>query len=354
MRVGMVSIKTTFVRAAKAVTACLPLSLLERLSGGRACVVLYHAVADRTPAHLKHLLPCRDVASFRRDLDFFLQRFEPISLEQLIDGAARGASLPRNSFHLTCDDGLREAAEVIAPICREKGVPATFLVTTGFLDNRWLWQRHLGSLLLDRVEQTSEERREQLWKEFCPATPSPTAPRWRDLLISHDTELRPRLDALAEALGFGQAAYLRDVRPYFDSADVERLLRDGFTIGAHTDRHPYFPAIAAEQQVCEAVDSLRQLESAFGIVCRTFAFPFGADGVGPEFYKTVQANHPVDLFFGVGTGSVPSADGCLDRIPFDFGADFSTDRVLRRIYVERIQRQLRGEGRMTAAERERT
>jgi len=354
MRVGMVSIKTTIVKAAKAATACLPLSLLERGSGGRVCVVLYHAVADRTPTHLKHLLPCRDVASFRRDLEFFLRRFEPISLEQLIDGVARGASLPRNSFHLTCDDGLREAAEVIAPICREKGIPATFFVTTGFLDNRRLWQRHLGSVLLDRVERTSEDRREQLWRAFCSATSSRTAPRWREFLISHDTELRPRLDTLAEALGFDQASYLRDVRPYFDSSDVARLLRDGFTIGAHSVRHPYFPAIAADQQVCEAVDSLSQLESGFGIVCRTFAFPFGADGVGPEFYKTVQANHPVDLFLGVGAGSVPSADGCLDRIPFDFGADFSTDRVFRRILVERIQRRLRGEGRMTKAERERS
>ena len=350
----MISFKASLVKAARKTTACLPLSLLERGSGGRACVVLYHAVADRPPAHLKHLLPCRDVASFRRDLDFFLERFEPVGLDQLIDGAIRGVSLPRNSLHLTCDDGLREAAEVIAPICREKGVPATFFVTSGFLDNCWLWQRHLGSVLLDLLGQTSEDRREQLWKRFCPADSSPISPRWRDFLISHDTELRPRLDALAEALDFDQAAYLRDVRPYFNSADAARLLRDGFTIGAHSVCHPYFPAIAADRQVCEAVDSLRQLESAFGIVCRTFAFPFGADGVGPEFYKTVRANHPVDLFFGVGTGSVPSADGCLDRIPFDYGAELSADLVFRRVYVERIQRRLRGDGRTTKAERERS
>jgi peptidoglycan/xylan/chitin deacetylase (PgdA/CDA1 family) len=344
----MVSIKTTFVKAARA-TACLPFSLLERGSGGRVCVVLYHAVTDRPPAHLKHLLPCRDVASFRGDLDFLLQRFEPVGLEQLIDAAVGGGSLPRNAFHVTCDDGLREAAEVIAPICREKGVPATFFVTTGFLDNRWLWQRHLGSLLLESLEQTSEARRQQLWKEFGPADSSNVSPRWRNFLISHDTELRPQLDTLAEAVGFDQAAYLRDVRPYFDSDDVARLRQDGFTIGAHTVRHPYFPAIAADRQVCEAVESLRRLESAFGFACRTFAFPFGADGVGSEFYKRVRENHPVDLFFGVGSNSVLSAEGCLDRISFDFGAELSTDRVFRRVYVERIQRRLRGRGRATKA-----
>ena len=43
---------------------------------------------------------------------------------------------------------MREATSVIAPICREKGVPATFFLTTGFLDNRALGDRHLASLLL--------------------------------------------------------------------------------------------------------------------------------------------------------------------------------------------------------------
>lgn len=119
----MVSIKTSVVKAARAATACLPFSLLERGSGGHVCVALYHAVTDRTPAHLKHLLPCRDVASFRRDLDFFLERFEPVGLEQVIDGAIRGVSLPRNSFHLTCDDGLREAAEVIALFAARRESP---------------------------------------------------------------------------------------------------------------------------------------------------------------------------------------------------------------------------------------
>src|SRR5580698_7411282 len=102
----MFSIKTRLVQAAKAGTARLPLPLLQRGSGRRACVVLYHAVADRPAAHLKHLLPCRDVASFRRDLDFLSSRFEPISLAQLIDGVARNGPLPQNGLHLTCDDGL--------------------------------------------------------------------------------------------------------------------------------------------------------------------------------------------------------------------------------------------------------
>jgi peptidoglycan/xylan/chitin deacetylase (PgdA/CDA1 family) len=345
----MVSIRTRFVRAAKAATSRLPLAVLQRGSGRRACVVLYHAVADRPPAHLMHLLPCRGVASFRRDLDFLLRSFVPISMDQLIDGVVRGAALPRNGFHLTCDDGLREAAEVIAPICREKGVPATFFVTTGFLDNRRLWQRHLGSLLLERLEQAPGERRKQLWPEFCPVG-SPAEPRWRDFLISHDTELRPRLDALAEALGVDQVAYLRDVRPYFESADVARLLRDGFTIGAHTVNHPFFPAIAADQQVCEAVESLQQLEKGFGSVCRTFAFPFGADGVRSEFYTTVREKHPVDLFFGVGTSCELTADGCLDRISFDYDADVSADQVVRRAYAERFQRRLRGDRGASPAE----
>jgi peptidoglycan/xylan/chitin deacetylase (PgdA/CDA1 family) len=337
----MTSMNWAFSHAATTVTARLPLSFLQRCSGRRVCVVLYHAVTDATPDHLKHLLPCRTVRSFRRDLDFLLKHFEPVSLEQLTNGAIHGGPLPENAFHLTCDDGLREAAEVIAPICREKGVPATFFLTTGFLDNGFLWHRHLGSLLLERILQMPERRRELLRDEGQAKYSIDPSASWKDVLITKSPASRPLLDALADLVGCDQAAYLREARPYLDSHDVARLIRDGFTIGAHSVQHPFFPGIAVEEQVWEASESLRQIETSFGVRCRTFAFPFGADGVGPRFYESVGGSHEIDLFFGVGPSGELTANGSYDRIPLDFDSSVAADDVLRRVCANRIRRRFR-------------
>jgi peptidoglycan/xylan/chitin deacetylase (PgdA/CDA1 family) len=341
MRFGMTSIRAKLTTTARTAAARLPLAVLQRFSGRGVCTVLYHAVTDTTPDHLKYLLPCRDVECFRRDLDFLLKNFEPISLSQLVNGVLQEERLPQNAFHLTCDDGLREAAEIIAPICREKGVPATFFLTTGFIGNRYLWHRHLGSLLLERILKLPDLRREQLRNEIRAKYPATASAAWRELLITRDPESRPFLDDVARLIGVDPAAYLNEARPYVDSDDVARLIRDGFTIGAHSVHHPSFPSIPVEDQVSEALESVRQIESANRIACRTFAFPFGADGVEPRFYETVRHNHEIEMFFGVGPSDELSENGCLDRIPLDFDSSISVEYTLKCAYADRIRRRLR-------------
>ena len=338
----MPMLKASIVSAAYGLTARLPLPLLQRLNGRGPCVVLYHAVTNEAPDHLKHLLPCRDIAGFRRDLDFLLKHFEPITLAQLVRGAIGGEPLPANAFHLTCDDGLREAAEVIAPICREKGVPATFFLTTGFLDNRFLWKRHLGSLLFERIGHLPEVSRDSLRAAIQERHPVNVSASWKELLITRDQENRSFLDAVAELIGLDQAAYLRTNRPYLESGEVRRLIEAGFAIGAHSVSHPFFLSIPPEEQVRETTESLRQIEALFGVPCRAFAFPFGADGGRPEFFESVRRCHEVDLFFGVGSAGKLSADRLLDRISLDCPAEARGQNVLRRAYATRLGRRVRG------------
>src|SRR5262249_3151745 len=131
---------------------------------------------------------------------------------------------------------------------------------------------------------------------------------WKESLFAKVAGHRSFLDAVAELLNFDQTAYLRAVRPYAQRHEVARLLADGFTIGAHTVDHPYFPEISRENQVRQAVESTHQIEGDFGIPCQTFAFPFGADGVQPAFYDDVGRETSVNLYFGVGASSPTS--GC--------------------------------------------
>ena len=55
------------------------------------------------------------------------------------------------------DDGLRENYDIIAPILKEKGVPATFFINSATLDNTDMLYRHKASLLVNHVGQLKHQ-----------------------------------------------------------------------------------------------------------------------------------------------------------------------------------------------------
>lgn len=86
-----------------------------------------HIVSDVNPPHVRHLFSAPNIAKFKTDLDFLCQRYRPLQLSEL--DRIRGLhdnKVPACCFLLSFDDGLREAYDVIAPILRNKGIPAIF------------------------------------------------------------------------------------------------------------------------------------------------------------------------------------------------------------------------------------
>jgi peptidoglycan/xylan/chitin deacetylase (PgdA/CDA1 family) len=321
----------------------LPLTFLQRAAGRGPCVTLVHAPSDAPADHAKHLYPSRSVSGFRNDLEFILRSSEPVGLSEILAWAVAGENLPPNAFHLTCDDGLREAVEVIAPICREMGVPATFFLTTRFLDNQYLGDRHLASLLVETIARLSDDSCNKLQLMLNQKSPGrvPEHVEWKTLLLANKSGDRQFLDEVSGLVGFDQAEYLRTHRPYATSDDIRGLVHDGFTIGAHTLDHPYFPFISADEQVRQASESARQLEETFEIPCTSFAFPFGADGVAPGFYSEVTKNSSISVFFDAG-GKAPSDRGLLlDRLALDLPDSTRIAPVLRQAYAGAIERKIR-------------
>ena len=96
------------------VMARLPLPLLQRSTGEGPCLALYHAVTDCVPQHLTNLVACRNVATFRRDLDFLLKRFQPVSMDQIIAWATQDKPLPPG--HLTFLKTAPMVAAVSSPL----------------------------------------------------------------------------------------------------------------------------------------------------------------------------------------------------------------------------------------------
>ena len=108
----------------------------------------YHVVSDSKLPHVLNY-PYRNTHQFIRELDYLLTHFNPVSLEDLLSKENIGKPV----FHLSFDDGLKECTEVIAPLLVNKGIPATFFINSGFVDNKTLFHRYKASLIQTSLSQ---------------------------------------------------------------------------------------------------------------------------------------------------------------------------------------------------------
>jgi len=133
-----------------AASSILPLSFLKKTSQVSTLLPYHHTVSDRELLHIKHLYAFKSISQFKSDLDYLLKNFVPISPEQLVEKVNRDEQKRDNTFLLTFDDGLRECEEIIAPILKEKGVPAIFFINPAFIDNKELFYRFKISLVIEK------------------------------------------------------------------------------------------------------------------------------------------------------------------------------------------------------------
>lgn len=293
-----------------------------------------HIVSDLTPLHIRHLHAVPGIAKFKSDVDFLARNYRPLELSQLERIAdLHNGKRPARHFMLSFDDGMREAHDVIAPILREKGIPAIFFLNSATIDNKQLMWRHKVSLLVERLQQQPERIPAQLVLR-----PGESLPAKLRLLRFADEPLLDEIAAFFE-LDFGD--YLRRVKPYMTTDQVLELARAGFEFGAHGHSHPYFNDITVEEQKRQVYQSAFFLWQ-LGLSCRWFAFPFNDDGIPASLFDYMR-----DLGLAVSFGT---SEGRVDTIPFSFqrfaldaeNSDSSLPHILKQLSAKSLAHRLRG------------
>ena len=252
--------------------------LMRQMNRYRAPVVTFHRVNNRNSANG---LTC-DVRTFQKFCRFFKNHFEVIPLENLASKLQRGESLDR-VLAITFDDGYADCSEVAAPILRSFGLPATFYVTTGFMDTDYIpwWDQKAGV------------------KE-----------RWMTW------------------------------------AQVVSLHRDGFEIGSHTRTHVDLGLVNGEQAWEEIAGSKRDLEERLNASVSAFAYPYGGPSHITEekmlLIKKAGFTSCCSSYGGV--NNTMTDVWSIHRIPigrwhcspFEFGFELSTGRTRVRDYDQQI------------------
>jgi peptidoglycan/xylan/chitin deacetylase (PgdA/CDA1 family) len=285
-------------RIACAVYSKAAFPLFRTISAINPLVVYYHIVSDKDVPHVKNLYQFRSVSQFKRDLDVFLRLFRPVSLQDFLASLEEKQALASGSFMLTFDDGLKECYEVVAPILKLNGIPATFFLCSAFVDNKELAYDHKKSLLSGllrsrRLSSAQDSQIRAVLEEVGIVEPSLVS-----ALLSVDYHRKHVLDQIAALLEYDFSAYLKTVQPYLTSEQVIGLVKMGHAIGAHSIDHPRYADLPLTEQVHQTLESVRFVKERFSLTYGAFSFPHSDANISREFFRETFTSGDVDVCFG--------------------------------------------------------
>jgi peptidoglycan/xylan/chitin deacetylase (PgdA/CDA1 family) len=275
----------------------VPIPLSPAILGTPLVIPYYHIVSDEQVPHVKHLYRYRNVRQFTNDLDFFLAHYESVTLDDLLQHLDEKRSLPKRCFHLTFDDGFREMHDIVAPILRAKGVPATFFLTTGFIDNVDMAHHCKFSLLVEHLAQISNSNVEVHVQQIL-AEGRTVRASIQSQMVSTRYAQRHLATEIARVCEYDFGQYLAARQPYLNSDQIRSLLKQGFSIGAHSVDHPLYADLSLKEQTRQTVESIRFLVKHFELDQRVFAFPHSDAGVREEFFKEMRDKRHLEVSFG--------------------------------------------------------
>jgi peptidoglycan/xylan/chitin deacetylase (PgdA/CDA1 family) len=320
----------------------IPLNLkyLRRKSRVNPIIVNYHMVSDEDLPYIKHLYRYRNRKGFIRDLDFFSSNFRVTGLGELLDCQASGIPMAPDSLLITFDDGFREVYDIIAPILSDRGLTATFFLTTDFLNNRAMSHCNMQSLFIDLLEQTGSETTRRNIHDLL-AVNGIMAKNEAEGILQITYLQRQLLDDIAAIMDFDLQDFLEEKKPYLNDEQVIDLMAQGFTFGAHSKDHARFNEITVEKQVDQAVSSVQIISERFSAGYRVFAFPYTDLGISGHFFRSVAGK--IDATFGTAGLLSDTVPNNYQRISVEKFPQ-SAERTVRFHYARKIIYDLMGRG----------
>jgi peptidoglycan/xylan/chitin deacetylase (PgdA/CDA1 family) len=285
----------------------LPVRVLSKAAQINPAIYYYHMVSDdENVQHVKNLYTYKNIQGFKKDIEFLLKNFEPISLFNLLEALEGKRQIKKGSFLLTFDDGFNEMYDIVRPILLEKGISATFFVNSDFVDNKTICYQHKVSVIIEHIKNNTvhETKLIDIQKVLL------------ENKLGHDLsgiryQQRHIVHEVSRILEIDFDRYLSERKPYLTSVQIKELVKDGFTIGAHSIDHPLYENLTLAEQLRQTIESVKFVKTMFSLNYGAFAFPHKDTGVSKQFFTEIYKKGLVDVSFG--TGGL-----MLDVIPKNF------------------------------------
>lgn len=236
-------------------------------------VLTYHRIGNGRQSTFDRGLWSADADDFAEQIRFCKSELDVIAATDL--PAVKGR---KGRYALiTFDDGYRDNYEVAFPIIKREGVPATFFVTTGFLDDPQLpWWDEIA-WMVRTSSRGSIDVNDWLPAPIVFDEPDREA-AVRTLLRTCKAIAADRtneyLDAIAIATGTGR--YRASGQDVWMTWAMLRAMHDaGMTIGGHTATHPVLSRAPIERQLVEVQACVRRISEEIREPVRFFSYPVG-------------------------------------------------------------------------------
>ncbi|HEX2198402.1 MAG TPA: polysaccharide deacetylase family protein [Burkholderiales bacterium] len=221
---------------------------------------------------LCHGTPRRRAAWLERQLCYLRRVFTFVPLAELAAsfGAAHHPGRPRRAA-MVFDDGLRSNVQVAYPVLRSLGIPATFFVCPGLIEERrWLWTHEARR----RLQFAAPRMRRELARDLgAPAEIELFVAWMKKLQFPHRTRVEAMLRHATAAFVPSEAD-----REAFDLAgwdELRQLDPAMVKVGSHTMTHPILPSLSDGEIEAELRDSRRMIEAKLARPAEFFSYPNG-------------------------------------------------------------------------------
>jgi peptidoglycan/xylan/chitin deacetylase (PgdA/CDA1 family) len=260
---------------------------------------------------------------FREQMLLLKKHFSPISLTAAGTAIQAGQPLPPDAVVVTFDDGYDDNYRVAYPILRELGVPATFFVSTGYIDSGlpydYDWLVHM--ILMAPMERVAIP-------ELALELPQGATHEARRQLAGMALSRIKMLDGLAQTAlierlerdwRMPRDAGHPDCRP-MSWEQVREMHVAGFEIGSHGVHHRMLAKLSQEELEFELCESKVSLERQLGTSAMTISYPVGGESAFDErvINATITAGYQVGCSYICGTNRLASPRlHALYRLPVE-------------------------------------
>ena len=284
---------------------------VDRLTTDGLAIFLFHGVV-REPRYAvrnytgKHMERDR----FYRIVEGLKHAGSALSMDDVVDHCRSRRPFPPRAFVVTFDDGFENNVSIAAPILREFSVPATFYITTGFVE-------HNAMSWIDRIEHCLEAVASGVlqfaWNERSHSLATADGKIRVLQLIRDCVKTDPRIDpdqVVEEVCAQCGVAEVRHSAEPIDQKmsweQVARLVDDElFTIGGHSHTHKILSFLSAEDLDVEITTSIDLIHENVGLRVRHYSYPEGLEHC--------YSNEVIEVLCGKGVVCCPTAvDGIND------------------------------------------
>lgn len=275
--------------------------MMEHLGASRPGLVVltYHRIAVPGADPFYDPVISATPGSFRAQVEWLARGLRVLALDEAIERITSPGPWREPAVLVTFDDGYRDNFDIAAPILRERGIPATFFLPTGFFEEPRLpwWDRVACILKQSRVNRLT-----------LPLRPDGDAPPLTiDLTeISRPAAIRMVIDAFLDGRIADDSWFLTMMaeraevvldpstaaRALFADWDQVRRLtgpETGLSVGSHGHSHRRLAGLDDDAQRDELAGSRRILEDRLGRPVEALAYPYGWPGTFDERTRSLAA-----------------------------------------------------------------